>query len=81
MEIEKAFDMVNCKILWAKLNKFSAVGGLRDVVKLMYANPMLMLKMNSRFRDVIVTRNGVLQGCPLSPLPFICYLLDISITS
>lgn len=81
VDIEKAFDMVNRKILWAKLDKFGAVGALMDVVKLMYADPMLTLKMNSRFSDFMVTRNGVLQGCPLSPLLFICYLSDIPITS
>lgn len=81
VDIEKAFDKVNRKLLWAKLRKWGVVGALLEVVIRMYEGPMVSLKMNARYSDFMPTTNGVLQGCPLSPLLFICYLADIPITS
>lgn len=81
VDIEKAFDKVNRHLLWNKLERWGAVGPLIDLVKLMYTDPMVTLKMNSKYSDFMPSSNGVLQGCPLSPLLFICYLADIPLTS
>lgn len=81
VDIQKAFNKVNRGLLWAKLENWGAVGPLMDIVKLMYADPRLTLKMNACFSDFIDSTVGVLQGCPLSRLLFITYLADVPLTS
>lgn len=81
VDIEKAFDRVNRDLLWKKLAGWGASGALLDLVKIMYSDPKVTLKMNARYSSFFNTTNGVLQGCPLSPLLFICYLADIPLTS
>lgn len=81
VDIEKAFDMVDRELLWKKCEQWGAKGALMDLVKLMYSDPKVTLKINAQYSDFMDTTNGVLQGCPLLPLLFICYMADIPITS
>lgn len=81
IDIEKAFDKVSRPILWAKLKHFGASGPLLDLVKMMYSDPKVTIRLNRRYSKFIGCSNGVLQGCPLSPLLFIIYISDIPITS
>lgn len=82
VDIEKAFDKVNRRLLWSKLGALGCQGPLLEIVKLMYSGPpQLTMQLNKRFSDLMDSTNGVLQGCPLLPLLFIIYLHDIPITS
>lgn len=54
---------------------------LIHIVKLMYMDPQLTVKMSASFDDFIDSTVEVFQGCLLSPLLFIIYLADVSFTS
>ena len=43
-----------------------------DIVRMLYTNPELCIKVNGVSGDAFSPLNGVKQGCPLSP--FLYYL-------
>lgn len=81
VDIEKAFDRVTRPILWAKLSFLGASGPLLELVKHMYADPHMTIQFNRRYSKFLACSKGVMQGCPLSPLLFIIYILDLPVTS
>ena len=46
----------------------------RDIVRMLYANPELRIKVNGVSGDAFSPLNGVKQGCPLSPFLYLICL-------
>ena len=77
VDFEKAFDRVNRKILWDKLNFQHASSKMIKMLKSMYASVQACVKTPSGLTGSFNCPVGVKQGCILSPLLFCLFLNDL----
>ena len=77
MDFEKAFDRVNRKILWDKLNSQHVSCKMIKMLKSMYASVQACVKTPSGLTGSFNCPVGVKQGCILSPLLFCLFLNDL----
>ena len=73
----KAFDRVRQNCLWRMLEKLRLSKRMRNTLQTIYKHATGMVKGDGQLSDPIPTRNGVRQGCPLSPLLFSLFISDI----
>ena len=77
VDFEKAFDRVNRKILWDKLNSQHVSSKMIKMLKSMYASVQACVKTPSGLTGSFNCPAGVKQGCILSPLLFCLFLNDL----
>ena len=71
MDIEKAFDSVNHQLLFLTLGKMNLGETFLQWVKTFYKNRQLYIYNNGHRSQPINMKNGVFQGCPISPYLFL----------
>jgi len=69
---EKAFDMVDHDFMAKVLSAMNVPDGFIRLVQVCYASNRLCVKVNGHFGERSAPKNGVKQGCPLSPLLYVC---------
>ena len=77
VDFKKAFDKVNHKLLWEKVNSYGAGGKFLDIIKSMYAKVKSCLRSKNGLTSFFNYKRGVRQGCLLSPLLFSLYINDL----
>lgn len=77
IDLSKAFDKVNHKILVNKLCKSSLSPVIVNIIKEMYSKQKVYVKFQDNIGDFWLLENGVRQGGILSPLLFSFYINDI----
>ena len=77
VDVAKAYDSVNRKILWAKLEKLGIRGSFLETLKAMYNDDSVRCTFNGTSTSSVFLRRGLRQGCSLSPLLFAIYISDL----
>ena len=74
VDLEKAFDSVPRTKLFSVLYDYGIRGKLLDAIRALYRNSTAMVRICGKLSKPFEVRNGVRQGCGLSPLLFIIYM-------
>ena len=69
---EKAFDMVDHEFMAKVLSAMNVPDSFIRLVQVCYASNRLCVKVNGHLGERSAPKNGVKQGCPLSPLLYVC---------
>ena len=77
VDISKAYDSVNRRILWAKLASLGFDGEFLGCLKALYNGDSVDSVVNGISTQPIFLRRGLRQGCSLSPLLFALYISEI----
>ena len=76
MDLEKAFDTVNHKILCEKLDHYGLRGNVNKLIKSYLENRKQYVAMNGFDSEIRYLLCGVPQGSSLGPLLFLIYIND-----
>lgn len=74
LDFEKAFDRVSYDFLFESLVKLGFPQDFVKWIKLAYTECKNQILVNGFFTEEVKLGSGVKQGCPLSPILFICAL-------
>lgn len=77
MDLSKAFDTVNRKLLWTALYKKGIPLQMIQMIKEGRKHTALKAKCERQLSEPVATNIGAFQGAPLSALLFIIYLDDM----
>lgn len=72
LDIEKAFDSVEHEFLFEVLSSFNLGENFIQWIKTFYHNRRSYVINNGFLSDPIPMERGIFQGCPISPLLFLC---------
>lgn len=76
LDLKKAFDHVNHKLLFEKLENYNINPYIINFIKKLYKNSKACIRINSHFTEFFPMEKGVRQGCPLSPTLFNLFIND-----
>jgi len=71
LDYEKAFDRLEWNYMYKVLEAFNFGPNMIKWIKIMYKQPIIMVKNNGWLSEPIATQRGIRQGCPASALIFI----------
>ena len=74
VDLEKAYDKVCREELWEALRRYGVSGGLLSVIKSMYQASEACVRVDGEMSEWFEVKQGVRQGCPLSPWLFNIFL-------
>ena len=77
VDFKKAFDTIPRALLFEKLLSHGVKGKFFNVLKNMYSNDSVCIKIENKITDSFRVNQGVKQGCVLSPLLFNIFLSDL----
>ena len=80
IDFRKAFDTVNRKILWQKLSQYGIDGLFLKTLQSMYDGSEYTVEINGCCTPWFQVKNGVKQGCLLSPSLFNLYVNDLLVS-
>jgi hypothetical protein len=70
IDLEKAFDSVDRKVIWCRLEERGFNGPFLEAIIKLYDKVLVQVKVKGKLSDPFECRLGVKQGCPLSPTLF-----------
>lgn len=77
VDLEKAFDSIDRDMLWEKLNRMGLPKNNVEILKSLYENYKVCIKMDKNMvTECISTSRGLRQGCQLSDILFALYIND-----
>ena len=77
MDFKKAFDMVDKKRLWEKMERMGIEGKFLEMTKEIYKDTRNEVEVGDEKTEKFITKKGLRQGCPLSPILFNIYINDL----
>ena len=77
IDFSKAFDNLPRNLLFEKLVNYGITGKFYEILKNMYQEDKVGIKINESISPLIETMNGVRQGCVLSPTLFNIFMSDL----
>ena len=78
VDCRKAFDTVNRDCLWFKLMLLGLHGKILQAIQSLYINVSCAVKVNEHLTDFFPVKQGLKQGCGLSPALFSIYINDLA---
>jgi len=80
VDFQKAFDSLLRSLLWTRLRSIGFSGNILHAVMDFYNDTVYQVKINGKLSEErVVSRKGVKQGCPLSPLLFGLFIEQLDI--
>lgn len=77
LDFEKAFDMVWRNGILIKLKHMGIQGCIYNYIADFLSDRTMQVRINSRFSDIKIIENGVIQGSVISPLLFLVIINDL----
>ena len=77
IDLQKAYDSVDRKILWRKLEAMGIKGKFLASIKALYEGDFVTTEVNGVTTSPVYLRRGVRQGCSLSPMLFALYIAEL----
>ncbi len=77
VDFKKAYDLVDRRLLWDKLQRRGMPSGLLDAAKALYGDVPMCVRTHEGLTPLFESTIGVKQGCPLSPTLFGLFLDDL----
>ena len=74
IDSEKAFDSVKREIMWSTLKEYGIPRKITQIIKILYERFKCKISHEGKLSEFIEVRNGVRQGCILSPTFFLLIL-------
>lgn len=74
IDLEKAFDRVPRQRLFEVLSEYGINGGLLEAVKSIYVDSRAAVRIDGELSESFEVKEGVRQGCCLSPILFIIFM-------
>ena len=74
VDLEKAYDKVCREELWETLQRYGVSGGLLRAIKSLYQASEACVRVDGEVSEWFEVKQGVRQGCPLSPWLFNIFL-------
>jgi hypothetical protein len=71
INFEKAFDSVKTEIMWLTLQEYGIPRKIIQIIKILYDGFKCKISHKGKLSDFTEVRNGVRQGCILSPTLFL----------
>ena len=79
IDFKKAYDYVDRKILWERLQRVGVSGRMLSAVKSLYSNITACVRINGMCTDWFTVSTGLRQGCTLSPILFNLFIDDLAV--
>ena len=73
-DFEKAFDSVKREVMWLMLQECGIPTKIIQIIKIFYVGFKCKISHEGKLSDFLEVRNGVRQGCILSPVLFLLIL-------
>ena len=77
VDCRKAFDTVNRDCLWFKLMSLGIHGKILQAIQSLYINVSCSVRINEYLTNFFSVKQGLKQGCGLSPTLFSIYVNDL----
>ena len=77
MDLQKAYDSVDRKVLWQKMKQLGFGGRFLDAIKCLYEGDFVTCTTNGITTNPVFLGRGLRQGCSLSPILFALYVVDM----
>ena len=69
--------MVDKKRLWEKMERMGIEGKFLEMTKEIYKDTRNEVEVGDEKTEKFITKKGLRQGCPLSPILFNIYINDL----
>ena len=79
IDFKKAYDYVDRKILWERLQRVGVSGRMLSAVKSLYSNITACVRINGMCTDWFTVSTGLRQGYTLSPILFNLFIDDLAV--
>ena len=80
IDFKKAFDLVDRNLLWKRLNETGVKGKMLNALKSLYTSVVSCVRVNGFTTDWFNVKNGLRQGCSLSPILFNMFINDFALS-
>lgn len=77
VDLQEAFDKVNRSLLWKVMEKKGISKPVIERIKEVYEETINIIRCGGEYLQEFWTKDGLQQGCILSPTPFNLYVSDI----
>jgi hypothetical protein len=74
IDFEKAFHSVKREVMWLTLQEYSIPRKVIQIIKMLYDKFRCRISHEGKLSEFIEVRNGLRQGCILSPTLFLLIL-------
>ena len=74
IDFEKAFDSVKREVMWLTLQEYGTPRKIIQIIKILYDRFKHKISHEGKLSEFLEVRNGVRQGCVLSPTLFLLIL-------
>ncbi len=77
IDFSKAYDRIDRNLLWGKLSRLGLYGKIMQALEQIYNNVECCVRINGALSNWFSIGSGLKQGCIISPILFLIYILTI----